>query len=497
MDKNKIIPILGKDIENIEVQIKLLSENIVALTENLVGLKKTYTLLVKEEEDMAREITKENVKVIQLKNGQVNIPYEEIINLEKFHIPKDTIIDFVGIDQIKWNQEDSKFEGELNYPGEFNGKLSFWENLTDKENNKPKLERQVHILINADPKSLWKTIDPPKEGPFFKDNTDFSFEKINNRISLGASIRGKSHAQKGTFRDDDFEIHAWENGWVLQVVSDGAGSAEYSREGSKIACKSVLSKISEFIDSEKLQLLEDLIVELQSKKDTSKEHAVEEISDLKGNIIDDTNKTSEEKNNCKLNNKGENIINDNVIKKKVSGLVHELTVIPAYFAFLEIKKLAEETNNTIKKFSTTILFTISKEFEFGTIVISFSIGDGAIAVITEKEGILLMKPDGGEYSGQTRFITCNELFKDPKINDRSNLRLFKDKLEAIILMTDGISDPKFETDNNLMNSEMWLKFWADLKPILNKDEPCEKEIIEWMDFHEKGEYDDRTLTILY
>lgn len=490
MDKNNLITILGKDIENIDQHIKTLNQNISVLSEKLGGLKKTHSLLLKEEEDMAREIIKENNKVIQLKNGQVNVPYFEIVSFEEFNIPSNSSLHFEGIDQIIWNQEESRFEGELSKPGEFYGKLSFWNNKTDQENGRPKLERQVHILINADPKSLWKNIQPPAEGPFFKENTSFSFEKANSKTLLGASIRGKSHAQKGTFRDDDFEINSWENGWVLQVVSDGAGSAEYSREGSKIACKSVLEKVSEFINSDKLNPLEEIIHEIESNTSIIDNASTNEINSIKidKEIIPEVNDVEQE---------DASRTNENSIMKELSALVNELTVKPAHFAFQEIRKFAEENKYPIKMFSSTILFALSKEFDFGTVVISFSIGDGAIGVVTEKEGVLLMEPDGGEYSGQTRFVTMKEVFSSKDIYERSNLRLFKDKVEAIILMSDGISDPKFGTDNNLKDSDIWLSFWKELKSVVTKDDLNEKEVLDWMNFHEKGEYDDRTLTILF
>jgi hypothetical protein len=498
MDKNNLLEALHKDIENIETHVKLLNENIVALNEKLGGVKKTYSLLIEEEENMAREITKESVKVIQLKNGMVNSPYEEVINLDEFNIPTDAVIEFEGVEQLQWNQEESKFEGELTTPGEFYGKLSYWNNGVDKENGRPKLERQVHILINADPKTLWKSIEPPAEGPFYKNNTDFNFEKFGERTLLGISIRGKSHAQKGTFRDDDFEIHAWENGWVLQVVSDGAGSAEYSREGSRIACKSVLSKVTEFFEIDKIKNVEDLIVKLNSDNEIGTKNISEEVQgSAREEIAIDLESSSEKSDNTINVNSEVSEKSDETLKKTLSTLIHEITVQPAHFALKEIEKFSIESNNPIKKFSSTLLFTLSKEFEFGTVVISFSIGDGAIGVVTENEGVLLMKPDGGEYSGQTRFVTMKELFATSEIYNRTNFRLFKDKVEAIMLMSDGISDPKFGTDNNLENSDMWLKLWEELKPVIVNEEVKEKEVVKWMDFHEKGEYDDRTLTILY
>ncbi|TKG95200.1 protein phosphatase 2C domain-containing protein [Puteibacter caeruleilacunae] len=495
MDKKNLLDALCQDIESIEARVKILNDNIGVLNETLGGIKKTYSLLLEEEKNMAREITKDAVKVIQLKNGMANNSYEDVINLEEFNIPHDAVIEFEGIDQLRWNSEESKFEGELTSPGEFYGLLLYWNNDDDKENGKPKLERKVHILINADPRTLWKNIDPPTEGPFYKENTAFSFEKLGERTLLGVSIRGKSHAQKGTFRDDHFEVHAWDNGWVLQVVSDGAGSAEYSREGSKIACNSVLNKITEFIEIEKIKNVENLIVKLNTDSCVGNDDQpdVESSSEKISIKLEKASDVSDHSNND--GNEG-GATSDEDIKRELSTLIHEITVQPAHFALKEIERFSVEKNYPIKKFSSTLLFALSKEFDFGTVVISFSIGDGAIGVITEKEGELLMKPDGGEYSGQTRFVTMKELFSS-EIYKRTNFRLYKDKVEAIMLMSDGISDPKFGTENNLENSDMWFKLWKEIKPVLDNKEVNEKEMIEWMDFHEKGEYDDRTLTILY
>lgn len=44
----------------------------------------------------------------------------------------------------------------------------------------------------------------------------------------------------GSFRDDDFAIHLIEDSpWSVITVADGAGSAKYSREGSRIAVEIV------------------------------------------------------------------------------------------------------------------------------------------------------------------------------------------------------------------------------------------------------------------
>lgn len=61
---------------------------------------------------------------------------------------------------------------------------------------------------------------------------------------VAASKRGRSHAQDGKYRDDHFRIRAdAATGWHILVVADGAGSAELSREGSRIACDCVMQAL--------------------------------------------------------------------------------------------------------------------------------------------------------------------------------------------------------------------------------------------------------------
>ena len=557
-NKNKQLEIVQDEIINLEKivsdlfrkisEINCSINNLQKISESLqptefpisIELNKNNTSVIdsKKQDEMAREITKEEKKIIQLKNGQVNVPFEEIIELKKFDISNDLDIEFDGIEGLKWNNEARCFKGNFPNAGEYSGILSFYLNKDDKENKKPKIERKVDILVNSDPKDLWKDIDPPSDGIFYKDNTDFKIEKVGNRRLLGVSSRGKSHANKGTFRDDDFEIDAWEEkGWVLQVVSDGAGSAEFSREGSKIACKTVLNEVASFIDGDKFEIFEALLIDVngtstnKNNKDTVNS---EEGSSLKENIVEDKSTSiiideevtisdslneddilEPERNSISLNKLDgsletakedvETVNSSNTVdiseeakvKNELSDLIVELTVHPAFKVQKDIKDFAEANNIPIKKFSSTLLFALSKEFDFGTVIVSFSVGDGAIGVISEKGGTLLMEPDGGEFSGQTRFITMNEIFQDGNVYTRAKLNVFSEKVDAIILMSDGISDPKFGTDNNLKDSNIWIDLWKELQPVIVDNEPTEKSLLDWINFHEKGEYDDRTLTVLY
>ena len=64
---------------------------------------------------------------------------------------------------------------------------------------------------------------------------------------LGFSIQGRSHLGEGVPCQD---YHAFENlgdGWLLSIVSDGAGSAREAARGSKANCEMAMSMIKKLL----------------------------------------------------------------------------------------------------------------------------------------------------------------------------------------------------------------------------------------------------------
>ncbi len=115
--------------------------------------------------------------------------------------------------------------------------------------------------------------------------------------------------------------------------------------------------------------------------------------------------------------------------------------------------------------------------------------------------MMLGMPDEGEYAGQTRFLTMPEIFSDSnKFYQRMNCRIVPD-FTALFLMTDGVSDPKFETDANLKSYDKWNELWADLKEngveLTDDNEEAANQLLNWLDFWSPGNHDDRTIAILY
>ncbi len=83
---------------------------------------------------------------------------------------------------------------------------------------------------------------------------------------------------------------------------------------------------------------------------------------------------------------------------------------------------------------------------------------------------------------------------DSEFSKRVNIGCYAD-YDAILLMTDGVSDPRFETDAGLVKPELWDNLWDELKPVVESDE-VEKNLLEWLHFFEAGHHDDRTLAVL-
>ena len=112
---------------------------------------------------------------------------------------------------------------------------------------RPTLEHKMLFVINQDPRKLWRNIpvdwENMPEHKYKNDDTQVEYVKVEaladgtpQKDIVAASKRGRSHAQEGKPRDDYFRMEHMDNGWYIMAVADGAGSAKYSRQGSKIAC---------------------------------------------------------------------------------------------------------------------------------------------------------------------------------------------------------------------------------------------------------------------
>lgn len=372
---------------------------------------------------------------------------------------------------------------------------------------RPMLSRIVRFAVNPDPKSMWKNIPTPTDIEYYKPDSASDYVKVESidgvpqKDIVVASLRGRSHANAGIPRDDDFRTtYCPENGWYVMAVADGAGSAKYSRMGSKIACDTVveycLENLRPVTPEEGVQLdktLEDAIIAYNAEKSEDNKKAIgDKIYKILGNAVFKA-------------------YNNIVTEAKKLQAAHEQKAAELTETAKKMDPAAKAINPqpvVLKDYATTLILAICKKFEFGWFIANFWVGDGAICLYNKENNTcrLLGVPDGGEFGGQTRFLTMKEVLQDTK-GFYSRLRFdLVDDFTALFLMTDGVSDPKFETDARLADVECWNRFWEDLhgsneegKKVDLTDDNTESQyqLLEWIGFYSEGNHDDRTMAILY
>lgn len=320
--------------------------------------------------------------------------------------------------------------------------------------------KKISIIINPDPKSLWKDIPSDVNDVYAKVDNIVETASFLDLSLLVASKRGRSHANIGVFRDDDYAYSELQDGWGVVAISDGAGSAVYSRKGSLLACNAVIKYFAANFSKENISLLDTAIRAYQK---------------------------------------------DNSIKAKLLDIAAPYLSAAARQAYAEIEEFAAGINAPINDFHATLAFLLVKKFPQGYAFLSFAAGDCPIVLVDKSfEWVKpLNKLDVGEYGGGTRFITMDNIFTKDDFEERFNFE-FTSSRPQVVLMTDGVYDPKFEVEANLYKPEKWQAFFDDLQGdnpeginVLSEDGDTIKNLSDWMDFWSSGNHDDRTLVLLF
>lgn len=464
------IPVVKENIEEIKQFIK--NKKIDSHIETIQQCEKEIMDLW----EIKKQIKAFQEAPLQIDNATAGSEYNFAIDselLEKYHVIKNRweIPDELG---ITFQEEENKLTGIPTKNGEF--ELSLWFILSGEGDNAEEHEKKIKLTINPDPKTLWKNIPTNKNDIFYKKDNASDSGEIGGKRFIVSSKRGRSHQNNGSFRDDDYGYKFYEeNGWSAVAVSDGAGSAKLSREGSRFSCQTV---IDFFADKEKQKALLDIDKELQKYAE----------------------------------NKGEElrkIIDTNAKKAlyQATRHVHSELIALAQKTQIENPKLFENEKRLISDhFHATLIFVVFKYFDgLGYVFFTFGVGDCPIGLMKGEETQLLNWLDVGEFGGGTRFITQNEIFQSDDMASRFNMHITED-FDYLFLMTDGIYDAKFEVEANLEKPEKWLLFLNDLKGdnqdkvAINFDgetKKAEEKLNIWMDFWSKGNHDDRTLFIVY
>ena len=308
------------------------------------------------------------------------------------------------------------------------------------------------LIVNPDPRSLWQTNEPAADLPYRKAHLASQLIAAPGSKLVAASRRGRSHEHSGTFRDDDFFIHhGAASGWSVLIVADGAGSAKSSRWGAKLAVESAGA------------------------------HVVSTLAGQRGADLSAVLGTWDADPASAANNVGE----------KFHYLFHEAGSL----AVQAIETEASAQGAPVKDYATTLLVCAVKKQGADTFLASFWMGDGAIAAYGTRGKVRLMgSPDSGEFAGQTRFLDRSAL-ADSSFAKRIGIGRYAD-LTAVMLMTDGVSDPRFETDNGLADAGKWDGLWDEIAPSLASPAP-EQQLLDWLGFFTPGHHDDRTIAVLW
>ena len=417
----------------------------------------------------ARIVIENKVKelAINIPNGTVGKEYKAT-----FAIPSNIVVDYwlEGLDKtgLAYNVDDSNvctITGTPSEAGSFDIIMSY--KYKGWVEGNPILQRKFLVAINPDPRTLWKDIPTPADIEYFQPDREHTYVKVESingipqKDIVAASQRGRSHAHEGNPRDDHFRVEYLEDcGWYIMAVADGAGSAKYSRKGSALACDTAVEHCKTFFeDKEKLTDFEEYITTYKDNPD------------------------------------GEYL---KLMTDKIYGLVGNA----AFKAHKAIKAEADTKGEPMKSYHTTLLFAVCKQFPFGWFVASYWVGDGAMCIYDKERKYikLLGIPDGGEFAGQTRFITMPEMFKDASaIYNRLRFSIEQD-FTALMLMTDGVSDPAFETDANLGKIEKWDELYDSITSeveLTDDNTESQYQLLKWLDFWSQGNHDDRTIAILY
>ena len=427
----------------------------------------------------------------KIPNATVGKQYTSKLDVATLKIEDIFIGEILGLKEIglSWDNETQTISGIPTTAGtvELTIKYAF----KDHDASAPRnfYSKKMHIVVNPDPRTLWKNLPSDKNAPFWKEDNAMDAAPLGKRNLVVCSKRGRSHQHKGTFRDDHYSFRNYgKNGWSVVAVSDGAGSAKYSREGSKVACDAIIDHFQQLSNNADENALLGLDIKLNAYSQTP---AQEDTIAL-------------------TNHAKKTLLYPAVVHAHEALKTRAKEIADSQPELFDSANLLEQLND----FHATLIFCLFKKFKYGYVLLTFGVGDCPIAVAYHDEDSdddaikLLNTLDVGEYGGGTRFITQPRIFT-PKAEipmaERFNLQVISN-FAFLFLMTDGIYDPKFEVEANLEKVDHWRTFVGDLHGQnedkigidFNPENPdVDEQLSTWMDFFSKGNHDDRTLAVVY
>ncbi len=292
----------------------------------------------------------------------------------------------------------------------------------------------THMSPAPVPGSAWKWQPIPLEPDPHDDTDDRDCDTHPGYRLFGARVRGKKHKHDGTSCDDWFDL-AHVAGWNIVAVADGAGSKRFSRVGAKVACERAAASLAA------------------------------EASGLIPPPLDLEGWTKV------LNDRGPDNRFGAEFLVRVVDLLHA-AVRAAYDAVEEACRqrqadaaYAQLLGRPIEigDLSATLLLALHRPVRVGEydldLVLACQVGDGMTAAVHRNGSVMLLgRADGGEFSGETEFLTSAGKRDTAYLHTKTFVQL--GGFQAVLVMTDGVADDYFPNDPHLG------RLWADL--LLNR-----------------------------
>jgi serine/threonine protein phosphatase PrpC len=311
--------------------------------------------------------------------------------------------------------------------------------------------------------ATWKSIPakddwcPPEIAKHFPDlarhtqHDCAAFERVlaSGWRVVGATRRGRDHANKGTHREDALAF-ATDGPLTVLCVSDGAGSCRFSRIGSHVASRTVAESLRTALA------------------------AVEPA------VADD--------------------------REKLLALLKSSLTGAGVAACTALDDMAAKCGCSPKDFRCTLLTALHWRGDKHECWLVSQVGDGAVLVLRrDKSAQRAGKPDSGAHSGE---VSCFV----PDAGARRKAEVVEvlpspDEIEAVLLVSDGVEDPFYPVEKTAV--DMFRQFYTGVEKPLDgfKSQPAQPPLVlqesaawalaEWLEFVKPGEFDDRTALLAH
>lgn len=362
----------------------------------------------------------------KMRYGEVRELKEEVVDFEAGRICVST--DGISVDTAKWNPPKGGSDGQFHI-------------------ELPMNEIRLSLFVFRPVSELLSFKEVSKEVPYPKIDEDFGSGSGGAFKWVYASTRGPSHRNSDRLcRDDDIRVwHDHKTDTLYLVVADGAGSAKYAREGSRIAVEGMINYFKE--------------------------------KPLCSGMLNSSNGCLE-------------------AKKEIHRAVLNSVLARIDERCREISAERSEPNLTRRSLHTTLNFAVIQGgLNDESKVLTFAIGDGAV-LFCKNDGTCrrLSVPDRGEFASQTAFITSSGSI--PSLECESSLEFYDHRFGEttisavemgngyLALMTDGVSE----------DVEDWGLFIAETKSAIGMNDG--QVILDWLNSQTERNLDDKTLVLI-